>query len=149
MTQSIKDLLSQQDSINFAINIGQSIHQKMRHVFVNNNIWTGDDILTKKLSKHPELTRFFIENAQTEIPIAGTINGCFISRRIDRMIVNHINKTIDILDYKTDHNRNDVIREKYKKQVCEYIELMNKIYPNYTIHGFILWLHDCFLDNIF
>ncbi len=148
MTESITDLLKTQDEINYATNIGQNVHKKMQHVFVDNDIWHGDKNITDKISQHAELTRFFTKNALTEIPVAGIINNHFISRRIDRMIINHTTHNIDILDYKTNTIRDDIIRKKYQKQVNEYIEIMQKIYPNYTINGYILWLHDCFLDKL-
>ena len=64
MTESITDLLKTQDEINYATNIGQNVHKKMQHVFVDNDIWHGDKNITDKISQHAELTRFFTKNAK-------------------------------------------------------------------------------------
>ena len=76
------------------------------------------------------MTAFFTENAQTEVPVAGIINGYFVSRRIDRLVVDDEKKVVRILDYKTDVDKTKY-REKYIIQLGEYEKLMHQIYPEY------------------
>ena len=90
---------------------------------------------------------FFAENTRTEVPIAGIINGNFISRRIDRLSVDDENKIVRILDYKTDIEK-ESRREKYIVQLNEYEKLMRQIYPEYKIEKYILWLHDWTLEKL-
>ncbi|MCL2339277.1 MAG: hypothetical protein FWC51_05000 [Proteobacteria bacterium] len=51
----------------------------------------GNPDLIEKIIKNPEIARFFTAapgvKIRTEVPIAGTIDGRFVSRRIDRMII--------------------------------------------------------------
>ena len=104
------------------------------------------DIITT-IKNRPDLLLFFVKSAQTEVPIAGIVHGHFVSRRIDRLLINHNTKTIDFIDYKTDTDKNAFI-EQYKYQLKEYTELLRSAYPNYKINGYILWLHDWTLDKI-
>ena len=103
--------------------------------------------LINKIKQHPNLVSFFCENSKTEVPVAGTVNGRFISRRIDRMCVNHDTKIVDIIDYKTD-TCCDTYHDKYVSQVHEYIKLVQQIYPEYKIKGYILWTHNFFLETV-
>ena len=84
---------------------------------------------------------------KTEVPIAGTINGRFISRRIDRLFTDDENKRVYVLDYKTDTDR-AAFHDKYVEQINEYKTLLRDIYPNYEIRGYILWLHDFSVEEI-
>jgi ATP-dependent exoDNAse (exonuclease V) beta subunit len=93
------------------------------------------------------LLPFFTSNAKTEVPIAGVLRGVFVSRRIDRLLVNNDNKTIDFIDYKTDTDKNAFI-EQYRHQLKEYAELLHSAYPDYKINGYILWLNDWSINKI-
>lgn len=119
----------------------------MQGIIISDTTPHGDAEIRTKIAQHPELTHFFATNSKPEVPIAGHINGKFISRRIDRLIIDDTNKTIDILDYKTDTNKTAFI-DKYTAQINEYATLLRDIYPNYTIRGYILWLHDFELTKI-
>ena len=94
-----------------------------------------------------DITGSNVSNAKTEVPIAGKLNGVFISRRIDRLVIDNNGKTIRFLDYKSDTDKN-VLRDKYVRQLKEYAELLRSAYPDYKIAGFILWLHDWQLDEV-
>lgn len=143
----LRDIISQTEHKKIATNTGKKMHVKMQQIVIDSNFCHGDNELCEKISQHPELTRFFAQESKTEAPIAGYINGQFISRRIDRLIIDDANKTIDILDYKTDTNKNEFI-DKYTTQINEYATLLRDIYPQHTIHGYILWLHDFELTKI-
>ena len=103
--------------------------------------------LSEAVQKHPELVKFFGKNSETEIPVAGYINGRFVSRRIDRLVIDHENKLVYILDYKTDIDKS-TYHEDYIQQINEYVELLRGIYPQYDIQAFILWLNDFSLEKV-
>lgn len=147
MTDTLRELLKQRDAASHAIDAGTQMHEKMRHVFIDGNDVRGDADIIKKITAHKELLQFFDTNSQTEVPVAGFVRGKFISRRIDRMVINHNAKTIMILDYKTD-TKPDENRAAYHAQVAEYMELLHMIHPDYTVRGFILWLHNFGLESV-
>jgi len=142
MVDTLREMLTEYDNRKHATDAGSAMHKKMRFV----NLENGDDI-AKHVKGRPELEMFFAPNAQTEVPIAATINGKFVSRRIDRMVVDDKNKTVHILDYKTDVNK-DAFRSKYVAQVREYMSIIAKIYPKYKVVGYILWLQDWILEKL-
>jgi len=147
MNNKVADFVSNIESSQYATAMGRNIHAKLQKIMLS-PIPTGDaDLIAKIENAGDELKSFFMENSKTEVPIAGFIDGKFLSRRIDRLVIDEQNKTIRILDYKTDINTAQ-FREKYIAKMGEYIKLMQKIYPDYTICGYILWLHDWTLERI-
>ena len=147
MTQTLKNFLNGAKNKDFATKQGTQMHAILQHVIVDDSGKCGNEDIVKIIKNKPELKRFFTRDAKTEVPIAGKINGYFLSRRIDRLLINHDTKTIDFIDYKTDINKNEFI-EKYKKQLNEYAELLHSAYPDYKINGYILWTHDWELNKI-
>ena len=147
MTQNLTQFLTGAKNKNFAIKTGTATHTILQRVIIDTDYVVGEKDIVNAIKQHPNLLPFFSKTAQTEAPIAGIIHGHFISRRIDRMLINHDAKTIDFIDYKTDTNKNTFI-EKYTKQLQEYAELLCSAYPNYKIKGYILWLQDWSLDKI-
>lgn len=148
MTQKLSEFLSQQESKKHSTQTGTNMHAIMQNIVVDDTFGDkGDSEIIKKIRSLPDLKRFFCATAQTEVPIAGILKGFFVSRRIDRLLLNHDAKTIDFIDYKTDVNKN-VFIDKYKSQLKEYAELLSSAYPNYKISGYILWLHDWVLDKV-
>ena len=147
MTQKLTDFLTGAKNKEFATNNGTQMHALMQHVVVDDNCEKGDKNIIEIIKKRTDLLPFFAKTAQTEIPIAGNIRGHFVSRRIDRLLINHDTKTIDFIDYKTDTDKNAFV-EQYKYQLKEYAELLHSAYPNYNINGYILWLHDWVLNKI-
>lgn len=148
MTQKLTDFLNKNDSKKHATKNGTKAHILMQNVVVDDVCGNhGAHEIIKKIQKMPHLRKYFSHNAVTEIPIAGFVNGIFISRRIDRLLINHISKTIEFIDYKTDINKHEFI-EKYKKQLSEYEQLLRSAYPEYKIVGYILWLHNWELEQI-
>ena len=81
------------------------------------------------------------------MPVAAEIKSNFISRRIDRLIVDDEKRSVYIIDYKTDTDK-DAFRQKYMAQVQEYMAITKKIYPKYNVSGHILWLHDWTLESV-
>ena len=149
MTNDIKlhDLMSSMDAQEFATASGRATHKKMAQIRIDGTATTGDSELITQIRAHPELEKFFTQDSQTEVPIAGIIAGKFISRRIDRMLVDDDAHTVYVLDYKTDINHS-TFYDKYVAQISEYATLLREICPSYKIRGFLLWLHDWTLDEI-
>jgi ATP-dependent exoDNAse (exonuclease V) beta subunit len=147
MSDTLRDFLSEYDKSVFATERGTEMHDKMQTIHTENGKLCGDDEIVENIKKHPEFKQFFGENSRAEVPVAAEINGRFISRRIDRLVVDVAHKIIHIIDYKTDINK-DLFRQKYVSQVREYVAIINKIYPKYTVYGYILWLQDWTLENV-
>ncbi|MFQ6696452.1 MAG: hypothetical protein ACLRFF_00930 [Alphaproteobacteria bacterium] len=147
MTQTLHDFLTGAKNKEFATKTGIQKHADLQHVVIDSSGNYGDNELIKIIQNHPNLKPFFVKDAKTEVPIAGLINGHFISRRIDRFLINKTTKTIDFIDYKTDIDKTLFI-EKYKHQLNEYHELLKSAYPDYKINGYILWTNDWVLQQI-
>lgn len=144
---TLNNILSNHEQRTHATRTGTKMHTLLQHIVIDTNYQQGDDTLIQKIKQNLAIVRFFTATAKTEVPIAGFINGKFISRRIDRLLINHANKQIDIIDYKTDTNRDNYI-DNYKVQLREYAQLAHKIYPSYSVNCYILWTHDFSLENI-
>lgn len=147
MPSSLYDFVSQQHSTRHAIRTGTNMHQRLQCIVIDKNIIRGDAELIQRISANAELAKYFSSASRTEVPVAGTINGRFISRRIDRMIIDQQTKSIKILDYKTDTDRYARC-EKYKRQLREYQELLSAAYPGFNICAAILWTHDWALEHV-
>lgn len=140
MNKTISDLISEQKSERFAVDAGSAAHAKMQFIH------PGSELMSRVKSVRG-LSDFFGDNSRAEVPVAAILHGHFVSRRIDRLVIDDANKTIKILDYKTDINKSEFYN-KYKLQLGEYREILSQIYPKYTIETYILWLHDWCLEQI-
>lgn len=148
MTQNLNNFLQTNISKQYATENGTKMHLLLQGVVIDNvNGNHGDKELVSVISSKPELKTFFAPNAQTEVPIAGVIRGVFVSRRIDRLLINDNDKNVVFMDYKTDLNPTEFY-DKYKKQLSEYAELLRSAYPGHKITGFILWTHDWHLEKV-
>jgi hypothetical protein len=142
MTQNLTDFLTDAANKKYATQNGTKIHAKLKSIVIDDVYGnSGDDNIINQILNTPNLSRYFSKSAQTEVPIAGVINGVFISRRIDRLLINDAAKTIEFIDYKSDTNKNTFI-EQYKHQLNEYAKLLKSAYPDYIITGGILWTQD-------
>lgn len=135
------------ESKEFATEHGKNIHARMSKICFRNVGFVGADDIVTNIKNNPELCEFMGALSHAEVPLAGYINGVFLSRRIDRLYINKNTKKIVVLDYKTDINRN-LYREKYRVQLMEYYKLLKQIYPDFNIVCKILWLNDFTLENI-
>ncbi len=147
MTQNLAKFLKEAKNKEFATSTGTQTHAILQHIIVDLECESGDSDIIQIIKKRPDLQPFFTKNALNEVPIAGKIRERFISRRIDKLLINKTTKTIDFIDYKTDTDKSANF-DKYKNQIQEYAELLCSAYPNYKINGYILWLHDWVLDKI-
>lgn len=146
MNTKIDDFIKNQTATEFAIKSGKIMHAKLQSVFVDD--MSGDtDLVGKIKQSSPDLQRFFCRASRPEVPVAGIIDGHFVSRRIDRMVVDDDTKNVYILDYKTDIDT-EKFRPKYIAQLHEYKSLISQIYPDYKISCYILWLHDWHLEKL-
>ncbi len=143
----LNKILADKNNTKHATDNGTKTHKMLQHIVIDNNTEIGDSNLISHIKKHPDLIRFFDKNAKTEVPIAGTINGRFVSRRIDRLCIDSVHKHIDIIDYKTDINH-ETFYTMYLSQVREYYTLLKSLYPDYHIDAYILWTHDFSLEKI-
>lgn len=148
MADDIRKIIQELEQLEFATGTGRAVHAKLRRIKIDNGVQTaGDAELGREIMRRPDVAAFFCSSARCEVPVAGVIRGKFISRRIDRMVVDDVSRTVRIMDYKTDIDKT-ALRDKYVAQIGEYKELIQKIYPDYNIRGFILWLHDWTLEEI-
>lgn len=147
MTQKLTNFLNGAKNKEFAINTGTQMHSLLQRIVIDDTYQEGNEDIMKIIKNTPDLMPFFTSNAKTEVPIAGNINGHIVSRRIDRLLINHNSKIIDFIDYKTDTDKFAFL-DKYKLQLKEYAQLLCSAYPDYKINGYILWLHDWKLDKI-
>ncbi len=148
MTQKLKNFLNQKFNEQLATSKGTVAHLKMENIVIDDVVGeSGDKDIIKKIKTKPELLPYFVASAQREVPIAGFIDGEFVSKRIDRLLINHETKNIVFIDYKTDTDKTQFIDE-YKKQLKGYEILLRSAYPEYAISGYILWLQDWTLDKI-
>lgn len=147
MTNKLKDLIEKYEKQEYATGAGRAMHAQMQHVFYTVDGWVGNPDIINRISSVPELMEFMGEFSKTEVPIAGTVNGKFISRRIDRLYVNNNTKKVVILDYKTDTDKK-LFYKKYYEQLKEYYQLLKQIYNGFDIQCKILWLSDFTLENI-
>lgn len=144
---TLHKILSAHDGVKFASEHGTQTHVRLQHIIIDGEKIHGDAELARTIAAIPELRKFFSPASRTEVPIAGTINGRFISRRIDRLLIDNATKSILILDYKTDVDCT-AFRDKYVIQLREYATLLRAIYPDYKISAYILWTHDFLLEKL-
>ena len=143
MTNKLRDFLDDTNRRNIATAYGTDFHNRLQNIRLDD---IGDELVQRILAT-PDLVRLFDALSKAEVPVAGNINGKFVSRRIDRLRIDAANKTIEILDYKTDINH-DARRMHYIAQLDEYKNLMLQIYPDFKITCFILWVHDWMLEQV-
>ena len=148
MSNTLQTLLKSYNQQSFATDFGSVIHSKMQHIFFDDTgAAIGDPEIISKVSNNDELRKLMGPLSRAEVPIAGTVSGRFISRRIDRLYINNKDKKIVVLDYKTDTDKRMYI-EKYRVQLNEYRSLLKQIYPDFMVSCKILWLSDFTLENI-
>ena len=91
MTQNLTKFLSDSENKKYAIQNGTKIHALLKNVIIDDACGdSGDEDIINKIKEFPGLVKYFCANAKTETPIAGFINNVFLSRRIDRMLIDQI-----------------------------------------------------------
>lgn len=145
---SLYDIIDADRRATFATNAGTRVHRDMGKIVLGTPSGdVGNPEYIAHIRHDHRLIPLFDTIARTEVPIAGRINGRFISRRIDRLRVFDDVRRVVFIDYKTDTDP-EIMRHHYRTQLGEYATLLHEIYPDYTIDGYILWMHDWTLDHI-
>ena len=108
MPNDIKSILTANDNVKFATDVGTRMHARLGRIVIDADKTSGDTDLIEKINSVPGLSRMFSAQSQVEVPIAGTIAHRFVSRRIDRLLVDTEQRVVYVLDYKTDTNHADV-----------------------------------------
>ena len=148
MSNKLQNLINEQKQKDHATNTGAIMHTHMQQIFFDEHGNTNSKTnLATIVAKNPALVELMGPYSKAEVPIAGYVNGEFISRRIDRLYINSTTKKLVILDYKTDLDHNK-FRSKYISQLNEYRALLAQIYPDFDISCKILWLSNFTLENI-
>lgn len=145
--KTLNDIIGTYAQERFATTAGTQMHNRLRRVVIDGDNTTGDSELVAQILAHPELVPFFSSASRCEVPIAGILNNEFISRRLDRLLIDEVARTIRVLDYKTDTDTHRFYT-KYIAQIQEYISLLKMIYSDYDIQGYILWTHDFSLEKV-
>ena len=135
---TIFEILESRRKQKIATGHGTAVHKQLQRSKI-------DSALMEKI-RAAGAEHFFDEHSRAEVPIAGTINGKFISRRIDRLRTAP-DGVIEFLDYKTDTDKN-ARRAMYTAQMREYAALLSAAYPGRAVAGNILWLHDWTLEKL-
>lgn len=135
------------ESAEFATTTGTDVHTRMSKIKFQNGGFVGDKEIISKIKTNAELCEIMGPLSRAEVPLAGYIDGTFLSRRVDRLYVNKNTKTVVVLDYKTDIDKKKYY-EKYRAQLMEYYKLLKEIFPNFNIKCKILWLNDFTLENV-
>jgi ATP-dependent exoDNAse (exonuclease V) beta subunit len=140
MNKNMAEFLAEKSREKFATERGTDIHRQLQFLLLDD-----DNKIAKKIKSNSDLSKFWGQGSRAEVPIAGTINGKFYSKRIDRLVFG-ANKEILFLDYKTDTNRARL--GEYEKTMKIYASLLHFAFPKYKIIGFILWLNNWNLEKI-
>lgn len=147
MSNNIKSILTANDNVKIATDVGTRMHARLGRIVIDADKTSGDTDLIEKINSVPGLSRMFSAQSQVEVPIAGTIAHRFVSRRIDRLLVDTEQRVVYVLDYKTDTNR-DMFHDVYVAQLREYGTLLAQVYIGYKIIRYILWTHDWVLESV-
>lgn len=135
------------ESKKIATDNGTSAHLQMSKIIFQNGDFIGDKNIISKIKTNNELCEIMGPLSRAEVPLAGYVDGVFLSRRIDRLYINETTKTVVVLDYKTDTDKKQYY-EKYRVQLTEYYKLLKQIFSEFDIKCKILWLNDFTLENV-
>ncbi|MEM7816536.1 MAG: UvrD-helicase domain-containing protein [Candidatus Aenigmatarchaeota archaeon] len=97
----------------------------------------------KKMLDNKKLTQFFyLEDAEVYLE-KEVIDDLGNTKRIDRIIVKK--EEVWIVDYKL----KETFKEAYKKQVLDYMKILNRMYTSCKIRGFIIYLDNEEIEEIY
>ncbi|MFN3700677.1 MAG: double-strand break repair helicase AddA [Alphaproteobacteria bacterium] len=93
--------------------------------------------------EHPEFKPLFSPQSRAEVPITGLLGGKdIISGQIDRLYIDPAQKTIWIVDYKTNRPpplHADDVPLIYHNQLRLYRDTLQAVYPDFIIKCALLW----------
>ena len=82
----------------------------------------------------------FDENSRAEVSVMGMVDDKIVSAQLDRVVIK--DNEVFIFDYKTNRpaaSKIDEVASAYIKQMNVYKKLMEKIYPDKKVSGYIVW----------
>ena len=106
------------------------------------------EVLTDIL-RNPDFAPLFAAGSRAEVPLVGHIAGEEITGQVDRLCLR--GNEVWIVDYKTNRPPPEnaaAIPEAYRLQLANYRSVLKEIYPNKTIHCFLLWTYTPFLMRV-
>ena len=103
-----------------------------------------------KLLKNETIVELFNKKTFKEISLSGYVDNKEVIYRIDLLIVDDLNKEIIIIDYKNaEINKiKQSLMEEYKNQIINYKNAVAKIYTDFKIKTFLLFIKSLTLQEI-
>ena len=134
-----------------AENVDEIVHEFLNKNASDFNEMQREQIATEVLNlvKDPDFSELFGENAHSEVPIMGEIDGQIISAQIDKLVISA--QKIIIVDYKTNRPAAKALADTpkvYIKQLETYAKLVSKIYASLPVEGYILWTNEARLMRV-
>jgi ATP-dependent exoDNAse (exonuclease V) beta subunit len=108
---------------------------------ITDNFSEFESIINKVIDNTTTKDFFYIDNEEV-FQEKEIVDSSGQTKRIDRLIIKK--NEVWIIDYKT---KGEII-EDYKKQVLEYINIIQNIYPDKKTRGFLLFLEDIKIEEI-
>lgn len=97
----------------------------------------------KRLFSHPLFQQWLLLDSQCELPYLVKINQEVIHGYIDFIAFDHTQKTIEIVDFKTDgFTTAQQFKNAYSQQLQTYQNAIQQLYPQYEIHTHIYSFHN-------
>ncbi len=129
----------------------QAAHRYLRRPIHNLNKKEQNAIAADVMAvmEDPDFKTLFGQGTFSEVPISGTINGCIVTGRIDRIAIN--DRKITIIDYKTNRSppkKTKDVSPVYIKQMATYRSLLRDIYPKREIVCVLAWTNSICLMTL-
>jgi ATP-dependent exoDNAse (exonuclease V) beta subunit len=96
----------------------------------------------KKLIEKDEIKPFFYIPEGKVYQEKEVVDFYGNTRRIDRLIIKE--KEVWVVDYKSSGG----YEEEYRQQIHEYVKIIQRIYPNFKVRGFIIYLDELNIEEI-
>lgn len=113
------------------------------HLLISDEMKVQIKASIRNVLSHPEFCHILEKQLKTEVPILGYSDHQRSNCIIDLLAIDHEEKTIQIVDYKTgvfleDYRLNPP--SEYKNQLGLYKNLVQDIYPGYKVLNFLFWI---------
>ena len=94
----------------------------------------------------PTLSRLFAPDALAEVPVNGVVADVGVAGQIDRLHVD--NTSVLFADLKTGQRPSGPPPLAYQRQMALYGALLQQIYPDHRIKGWIIWTEDASTQEV-
>ena len=94
----------------------------------------------------PTLSRLFAPDALAEVPVNGVVSDVGVAGQIDRLHVD--NTSVLFADFKTGQRPSGSPPLAYQRQMALYRALLQQIYPDHRIEGWIIWTEDASTQEV-